>query len=278
MSISSLPFPEQVEKAADSLASRWPQRPRFGMVLGTGAGQLAESIKRDMVIDYAEVPFFPRSTALGHKGQFVCGTLAGKKVIAMEGRFHLYEGYPVDQATLPIHVMQKMGIRTLLVSNASGGINPKFASAEVMAISSHIDLMFRTSPAMLGPLQQNRPLIRSDFYNPLLIQQAIRCGRDHGFVVHEGVYAAMLGPNYETRAEYRFLRRIGGDVVGMSTVPEVTVAAKYGMQVLGLSVITNVAKPDVLDETSGQEVIRAAEIAAPKLKAIITRIISQSED
>lgn len=270
--------PEQLNQAAqesaDFIAARFSQRPKFGVILGTGAGQLATEIQSELTIDYGEIPNFPRSTAMGHKGQLVCGKLAGSHVVAMDGRFHLYEGHPVDQATLPIHTMQRMGVEVLFVSNASGGMNPKMKSGHIMLITSHIDLMFCSTLNMSSQISAGRPTKRSDVYDLSMIQQAESCARKHGFTVHRGVYGAMLGPNYETRSEYRFLRRIGADVAGMSTVPEVSVASRYGMKVLGLSVITNVAKPDVLSATSGQEVIDAAEIAAPNLCSIVMDAIA----
>jgi purine-nucleoside phosphorylase len=195
--------------------------------------------------------------------------LAGKKIVAMQGRFHFYEGYDYDAATLPIHVLHRLGIQNLFVTNASGGLNPKFKSGEIMAITSHIDLQFKTSKIFASQSGAILPKILADCYAPVLIEQAISCGRRLGFPVHQGVYAAMLGPNFETRAEYRFLRCIGADAAGMSTVPEVFVAAQYGMKVLGLSIIANVAKPDVLESTSGEEVIDLAEVAGPQLQAIL---------
>jgi purine-nucleoside phosphorylase len=263
----------KIDAAAQFIQQHYDATPRFGIILGTGAGMVAEEIETELTIPYGDIPHFPRSTAMGHAGQFVCGRLAGQPILAMQGRFHLYEGYHVDLATLPVHVMHALGVQTLFVSNASGGINPKFASGEIMAIDSHIDFMFRSTPNMTAPTEKNRPLLRSDQYDPGMIEAAIACGREHGFPVHQGVYAAMLGPNYETRAEYRFLKKIGADVAGMSTVPEVTVAARYGIRVLGLSIISNVAKPDVLDATSGEEVIDAAATAAPHLHAIVVDAI-----
>ena len=191
----------------------------------------------------------------------------------MEGRFHLYEGYDIDKATLAVHTMQRLGVEILFVSNASGGINPKFSSGEIMLIESHLDFMLLSTPQMTAPTSAERPTLRSDAYDRGLIEQAESCARKNGFPIHQGVYAAMLGPNYETRAEYRFLRRVGADVAGMSTVPEVAVAGRYGMRVLGMSIITNVAKPDVLEATSGQEVIDAAAVAAPHLKSIVVNAI-----
>lgn len=259
--------------AAEAISKLWNRRPRFGIILGTGAGELGEQIAAEQTIPYGELPFFPTSTAMGHKGQFVCGKLANADVIAMQGRFHLYEGYPVDQATLPIHVMHQLGVEVLFVSNASGGINPKFGSGEIMLIESHIDLMNRSTVSMTQADVIGRPALRSDQYDVSMREIALACARREGFPLHQGVYAAMLGPNYETRAEYRFLRRVGGDVAGMSTVPEVAVAARYGMRVLGMSIVSNVAKPDVLEATSGQEVIDAAKITAPQLKAIVIDVI-----
>ena len=262
-------------QAAEWIQSRWPATPKFGIVLGTGAGQLADRMTPEAIFPYSEIPHFPRSTALGHKGQLVCGKLCGQPVVAMQGRFHLYEGYDVDHSTLAIHTMHRLGVRQLMISNAAGGINPKFRSGEIMLINSHIDLMNRSSRNFVGPQTIDRPLVRCDLaYDRNLIQQALQCARRNGFQVHQGVYVGMLGPNFETRAEYRFLRRIGGDTVGMSTVPEVYVAARYGIRVLAMSIVTNVAKPDVLDATSGEEVIDAAKLAAPHLRALVENAIS----
>lgn len=268
-----------IDKAAQYLRSKWDRVPRYGIVLGTGAGDLAKSIEIEQAIPYPDVPGFPASTALGHKGQFVCGRFADQDVIAMEGRFHLYEGYPVDLATLPIHVMHRLGVEILFISNASGGISPKLVSGQIMTIDSHVDFMFRSTIAMNAEVVGERPSVRSDSaYDAGLIELAQESARRNGFPLHRGVYGSMLGPNYETRAEYRFLRRIGADVAGMSTVPEVAVAAARGMKVLGLSVVTNVAKPDVLESTSGQEVIDAAVTAAPHLTAIVADVIRKTSD
>ena len=265
----------QIETATQFVQSRWDRTPRFGLILGTGAGKLAEAIQAEEKISYNDVPHFPASTAIGHKGQFVCGKLADAHVIAMQGRFHLYEGYSVDQAMLPVHLMHALGVEVLFVSNASGGVNPSYRSGQIMLIESHIDLMFRSTVAMAPPTESNRPLLLSDCYDRDLIAGARETAMNHRFAVQQGMYAAMLGPNYETRAEYRMLRAIGGDVAGMSTVPEVTVASKYGMRVLGISIVSNVANPDDLAETSGQEVIDAASTAAPQLKAIVTDAIDR---
>ena len=268
-------FDSLITQAVDSIATRWDESPRFGIVLGTGAGIVAEHIEAEATLPYGSIANFPVSTATGHKGNLVCGTLDGIKVVAMQGRFHLYEGYDVDLATLPIHVMRAMGVEVLFVSNAAGGLNPKMVSGDVMLIESHVDLMNRTSTQLTTAPVIGRPALRSDScYDAGLRDTAKRIAREQNFALHEGVYAAMLGPNYETRAEYRLLRRIGVDVAGMSTVPEVTVASRCGMKVLALSIVTNVAKPDVLEETSGEEVIEAAEVAAPKLKSIVSGVMA----
>lgn len=260
---------QQVAAAADSISRRFDRVAQFGIVLGTGAGVLAASIEPEAAIDYDAIPHFPASTALGHKGRLVCGTLGDQPVIAMDGRFHLYEGHNVDAATLPIRAMYQLGVRTLFITNASGGINPNYRSGDIMAIRSHVDLMFRTSQESSIATAEGRPTVRTDIYDDALIEHSSRCARRQDFVLHQGTYAALMGPTYETRAEYRMLRRIGADVAGMSTVPEVVLAAKLGLRVLALSVITNVAKPDALATTSGQEVIDAAEVAAPRIESLV---------
>ncbi len=264
----------RADKAAQWLSDRWQARPRFGIILGTGSGLLADEIQTDAAFDYGEIPGFPVSTALGHKGRLVCGNLAGQPVVAMQGRFHLYEGYDVDLATLPVHVMHRIGVKTLFISNAAGGVSPRFGCGEIMLIRSFVDFMYRSTPSLAGKVSNSRPISRSDSaLDASLIELALEIGRSEGMALQQGTYASLLGPNYETRAEYRFLRRIGADVVGMSTVPEIAVAAALGMRVLGLSIVTNVAKPDVLESTSGEEVIDSAKIAAPNLKRLVEKMI-----
>lgn len=267
-------FQELVSESVESIESRWNGRPRFGIVLGTGAGIVADNIQAEATLPYESVENFPVSTATGHKGNLVCGLLDGHQVVAMQGRFHLYEGYDVDLATLPVHVMHAMGVEVLFVSNAAGGLNPKMDSGDVMLIESHVDFMNRTSPQIAAAPTIGRPSLRSDSaYDRKLIDIAHGIARKEGFALHQGVYAAMMGPNYETRAEYRMLRRLGVDVAGMSTVPEVNVAGKKGMRALAMSIVTNVANPDSLEPTSGEEVIEAARVAAPKLKSIVSGVM-----
>lgn len=268
-------YQKKIAEALGAISAHWTDKPRFGIVLGTGAGIVADSIDAETTLPYHSIDNFPVSTATGHKGNLVCGTLDGHKVVAMQGRFHLYEGYDVDSATLPIHVMKAMGVEVLFVSNAAGGLNPKMKSGDVMLIDSHVDFMNRTSIQMTSPPKIGRPTLRSDIaYDRELMKKAMRIARNEGFALHQGVYAAMMGPNYETRAEYRFLRKMGVDVAGMSTVPEVTVAARESIRVVAMSIVTNVAKPDVLEETSGEEVIEAARVAAPKLKSIVSGVMA----
>ena len=267
-----------VKSASEFVASRLKKTPRYGIILGTGSGVLADQIQTELELDYGSIPGFPVSTALGHKGCFIAGSLADQPIVAMNGRFHLYEGHDIDRATLPIRVMRSLGIQTLFVTNASGGINPKFRSGEIMAIRSHIDFMNRPTFGSSVEIVLERPAHRSDRYDQGLIELAQQCARAHDFELQTGTYAALLGPNYETRAEYRMLRRIGADVAGMSTVPEVCIANLLDIKVLGLSVVTNVAKPDVLEQTSGQEVIDAAQMAAPQVYKIVEAIIRQHNE
>jgi len=266
----------QTGEALQFISRQWDVAPKVGIILGTGSGEIADSITADAKIPYSDVPNFPTSTAIGHKGQFVCGKLADTNVIAMQGRFHLYEGYDVDLATLPVHVMATMGVERLFISNAAGGVNPNWCVGDVMMLNSHIDFMYRSTAAMGQCNPSGRPVGRSDQYDPEMIQQAFQHARQADFPLYQGVYASMLGPNYETRAEYRYLKKIGADAVGMSTVPEVAVAVSYGLKVMAMSIITNVAKPDVLEETSGDEVVDAGLIAAPKLKSIVENAIRHS--
>ena len=274
--MSEITFQQTVDQASQFVASRWNKRPAFGIILGTGAGDIASHIVADEKIPYSEVPNFPVSTVIGHKGQFVCGTLAGEPVIAMQGRFHLYEGYSVDQATLPVHLMAALGVTDLFVSNAAGGCQPDWKVGDVMMIESHIDFMYRSTPQMFSGSVLGRPLRRTDAYDAQRIEQAILHARRENFQLHRGVYASMLGPNYETRAEYRYLRKIGADAVGMSTVPEVAVASKYDMRVMAMSIITNIANPDQLEETCGHGVVDAAAVAAPNLRSLVENAIAHS--
>ncbi|MCA9073472.1 MAG: purine-nucleoside phosphorylase [Planctomycetaceae bacterium] len=266
----------RIDAAVATIRERWSPVPRMGIILGTGLGNFTEEIAADAVIPYDEIPFFPKSTAIGHAGQLVCGTLRGLPVVTMEGRFHVYEGYPAWQITLPVRVMHALGATVMVVSNAAGAVNPEYRTGDVMAIEDHINLM-GVNP-LTGPTNDtlgNRFPDMSRPYDSDFIEQAQSIAREQGFGCHRGVYVALSGPNYETRAEYRFLRKIGGDVIGMSTVPEVIVAHQLGVRVLALSTVTNVCLPDALGETDGEEVVAAASSAERKLRAIVLGVTEQ---
>ncbi|MCH2127883.1 MAG: purine-nucleoside phosphorylase [Pirellulaceae bacterium] len=270
-----LELKSQIAEAVKVICSHWSRRPMAGIVLGTGLGDLANHIRQEVAIDFTEIPHFPRTTALGHKGRLICGELAGVPVVTMEGRFHLYEGYSAQQVTLPVRVMGALGIQKLFLSNASGGLNPQFRSGDVVVIDDHVNLMWRNplvgiNDEQLGPRFPDmcQPFDRK------MNEFALEIARQNDFVAHRGVYVGVIGPNYETRAECRFLRRLG-DVVGMSTVPEVIVAAHAGIRVMALSTVTNLCLPDQVKSTSGEEVIAIAAEVEPKLRAIVTGVLQQ---
>lgn len=266
---------DQTASAADYIRSKWPTKPRVAIILGSGLGRFADHLTVDAAIQYANIPHFPRTTALGHRGQLVCGSLANVPVVAMQGRFHLYEGYSAQQATLPVRVLHHIGAEILIVSNASGGLNPALCSGDVMLIEDQINLMWKNP--LIGPNDDQLGPRFPDMSCPYdldLLNQAADAARRNGFDCHLGVYAAFTGPTYETRSEYRLLRRLGADVVGMSTVPETIVAQHVGMRVLGLSAVTNLCRPDTLESTSGQEVIAAAELAEPRMRTLVEAVIS----
>jgi purine-nucleoside phosphorylase len=265
-----------IAAAAAAIRTRWSKRPRVGIVLGTGLGGLATEIATDAVIPYEEVPHFPESTVMTHAGQLVCGSLAGRDVVAMEGRFHYYEGYSMQQITFPVRVMRELGADVLILSNACGGMNPQYGKGDIMLMEDHINLMGD------NPLRgQNDDSLGPRFpdmcwpYDRELLKLAERIALDERIRVHRGVYVAVTGPNLETRAEYRFLRAIGADVVGMSTVPEVIVGVHAGMRILGLSVITDVCFPDALEPADIADIIRTAHETEPKLRTIVRRVVAE---
>lgn len=271
---SAVVLATQVAEAAAFIGARWDRVPRAGIILGTGLGEFANEIDVETVLTYEELPHFPRATAIGHKGQLACGVCCGVPVVTMEGRFHVYEGYSPQQITLPVRVMQRLGIELLIVSNASGGLNPRLAVGDIVVIEDHVNLMFANpliglNDATLGPRfpDMSRP------YDPVLIERALRIARRANFAAHRGTYVAVSGPNYETRAEYRVFRRLG-DVIGMSTAPEVIVAAQIGLPVLALSTVTNLCNPDVLAPTDGASVMAAAAQAETKLRAIVRGVLA----
>jgi purine-nucleoside phosphorylase len=265
----------QIAAAHEFLRQRTQTRPQVGIILGTGLGGFAREIAASHSFTYDDIPHFPRATALGHKGQLTFGTVAGLPVVAMEGRFHLYEGYPAATITLPVRVMHRLGIELLIVSNASGGLNPHYQVGDLVVIDDHINLMFDNP--LIGPgdpaLGSRRPDM-SRPYDPSLIAQTLAIARQQNIAAHRGVYVGVTGPNYESRAEYRFFRRIGADVIGMSTVPEVITAAQLGLKVLALSTVTNVCRPDALATTDGAEVAAAAAAAEPRLRVAVRTLLA----
>ena len=264
-----------VEQAAAEIRRRWAGRPRVGIILGTGLGSLAQEIATEATIDYADIPHFPRATVVAHAGQLVCGKLLGMPVLAMEGRFHVYEGYTYQQVTFPVRVMKALGAELLIVSNACGGMNPHYAAGDIVVIEDHINLM--SGNPLIGPNDDSLGPRFPDMsapYDRVLVDRALEIARRENFVAHKGVYVAVTGPNLETRAEYRFLRQIGADVVGMSTVPEVLVAVHAGMQVLGLSIVTNLCLPDALRPANIADILATAAAAEPKLRKIVLGILA----
>jgi purine-nucleoside phosphorylase len=266
----------QIAEATEVIRAHWDGQPHAGIVLGTGLGSLAGQIQTEATLDYAAIPHFPRSTSISHAGQLVCGMLQGLPVVAMEGRFHAYEGYSQRQLTFPIRVLRALGAELLVVSNACGGMNPHYSQGDIVVIDDHVNLMndnplIGANDDSLGPRfpDMSRP------YDPVLMRRALEIARRENFVAHRGVYAAVTGPNLETRAEYRFLRTIGADVVGMSTVPEVLVAVHAGMRVLGLSIVTDVCFPDSLKPANIEDIITTANEAEPKLRKIVLGVLAQ---
>jgi purine-nucleoside phosphorylase len=267
---------ESAEEAASVVRERFGARPDAAIILGTGLGRLAADIQTDVVIEYGEIPGFPLSTVESHAGRLLCGTLGGKTVIAMQGRFHRYEGYSLQQVTFPVRVMRALGVDTLIVSNACGGLNPLWGAGDVMLIADHINLI-GDSP-LIGPNDDRLGPRFPDMsmpYDAHLRRLACEVAGEGKITLREGVYVAVAGPNLETRAEYRFLRAIGADVVGMSTVPEVMVAVHAGMRVLGLSIITDMCLPDALEEATLARIVATANAAEPKLTALVRGVLER---
>ncbi len=253
------------------------RKPELGIVLGSGLGRLADSIEDPIVIPYRTLPGFPVSTAMGHKGNFIVGKLGGKTVMAMQGRIHYYEGYGMDKVVLPIRVMIKLGIKTLIVSNAAGGTNLNYHVGDLMIIKDHVNLL--PNP-LIGPNIEELGPRFPDMTRPYdrgLIQLALSIAREEGIPLQQGVYVGGTGPSYETPAEYKYFRFLGGDAVGMSTIPEVIVARHAGVPVFGISVITNEAHDDYAEDyvNDGEDVVTAANAAADKMTLLITKMIER---
>ena len=269
---------ERIYQAAEYIKGRIGDvEPFAGIVLGSGLGKLADRIQNPVVVPYSEIPHFPVSTAQGHKGNFIAGELGGKRVVAMQGRFHYYEGYSMEYVTLPIRVMKVLGIKYLFVSNAAGGVNYDYKVGDLMIIKDHINLL--PNP-LIGPNMEEFGPRFPDMtrpYSPQLIAAAKEIAAQEGIELKEGTYLASTGPTYETPAEYKYFRTIGADAVGMSTIPEVIVARHSSIPVFGISVITNEAHDDYAPdyENDGDDVVRAANAAAEKMNLLFERIIGQ---
>lgn len=265
---------DTLQETVASISSTWNEKPEYGIILGTGLGRLADSIDADVVLPYEEIPNFPLSTVEQHAGKLILGTLSGKKVMAMQGRFHYYEGYTMSQVVFPVRVMKLLGVHTLVVSNACGGINPLFPPGTIMAITDHINLL-ATNPLIganddrIGPRFPDM----SEPYTRSLIEAVMAVATKSKIRLEQGVYAAMSGPCLETRAEYRMLKTLGADVIGMSTVPEVIAAVHAGLKVLGLSVVTDACLPDALEPADIRKIIATANAAEPKLVTLIEKTL-----
>ena len=269
---------KRIYEAADYIKGRIGNgKPLAGIVLGSGLGKLAEKIENPVTIPYKEIPHFPASTAVGHKGNFIYGTLGGKQVVAMQGRFHYYEGYSMEYVTLPIRVMKVLGIEYLFVSNAAGGVNFSFKVGDLMVIRDHINLL--PNP-LIGPNMEEFGPRFPDMtrpYSPQLCKLAIETAAEKGIELKGGTYLASTGPTYETPAEYKYFRTIGADAVGMSTIPEVIVARHSSIPVFGMSVITNEAHDDYAPDyvNDGDDVVKAADAAADKMTWLFTKMIEK---
>ena len=266
---------QQIQEGVEQIRKVWSGKPKAGIILGTGLGSLVEQIEVEAALDYESIPNFPKSTAISHKGRLVCGNLNGLPVVAMEGRFHLYEGYSLKQITLPVRVMRALGADLLVLSNACGGMNPYFRCGDIMLIEDQINLMgdnplIGINDDRLGPRFPDM----SQPYRHDLIERALEVARSENIRAHQGVFVAVSGPNLETRAEYRFLRQIGADVVGMSTVPEVLVAVHSNMRSVGFSIITDMCLPDELTPADVNEIIAVANEAEPRLRSLVLGVLA----
>lgn len=268
----------KIKEAAGAIRGKISASPDFGIVLGTGLGKLAEEIDVDAEMSYNDIPHFPGTTVDTHAGKMIAGSLDGRSVVAMSGRFHMYEGYSMEQITLPVRVMKELGISVLILSNASGGMNPMHSVGDIVIIEDHINLM-GTNP-LIGPNDEELGPRFPDMcipYDRELLGAAERAALTLGVKAHRGVYVGVSGPNLETRAEYRFLRTIGADVVGMSTIPEVLVGVHSGLKILAFSIITDRCLPDALQPANIEEIIAVASSSEPRLSAIVKTVIAQTE-
>lgn len=267
---------QHIDEAVKFIRTKTGSTSAIGIILGTGLGGLVKEIQPEVVIDYKDIPHFAVSTVESHHGKLIFGTLAGKKIVAMQGRFHFYEGYTMQQITFPVRVMKFLGVNTLLISNAGGALNPLFRRGDVMLISDHINLL--GDNPLIGPNDDSlgpRFPDMSEAYDKKLLAFAEEVALDLKIKVQKGVYAAMPGPNLETAAEYRFLRYVGADAVGMSTVPEDIVAVHMGMKVFGVSILTDECFPDALKPATLEEILVVANKTEPKMTAVMKELVKR---
>ena len=265
---------KKIKESAEFLEKKTNCNPQVGIILGTGLGGLVNEIEIEHSISYEDIPNFPLSTVEGHSGRLIFGNLGGKQVVAMQGRFHFYEGYTMEKVTFPVRVMKLLGIQNLIVSNASGGVNPSYEVGDLMILSDHINLipnpLIGQNIAELGPRFPDM----SETYCPTLIEKAETIAKINNIPVQKGVYIALTGPTLETPAEYKYMRIIGGDTVGMSTAPEVIVARHMDIPCFAMSVITDLGVPGKIKKVTHEEIQKVSEVAEPKLTLIIKELIA----
>jgi purine-nucleoside phosphorylase len=268
---------QQIDDATDAIRSRTSRKPRVGLILGSGLNALADSVQKPDLIPYSDLPNWPRSTVHGHAGRLVIGELEGQTVFVMQGRVHFYEGYSMSQVTLPVRVMQRLGLEMMFVTNAAGGINPEYVPGDVMLITDNLNIvgMSGANPLMGPNLDELGPRFpdMSRAYDVELMAKARKAALENDIALREGVYCGLSGPSFESPADLRFLRMAGADAVGMSTVPEVIVARHGGLRVLGFSGISNKANLDGSTLTTHEEVIEAGKVITPKIEAIVRGVL-----
>ena len=267
---------EQVQETVDFIINKTNFSPEYGVILGSGLGNFTDDIDVEFILPYSEIPNFPVSTVEGHKGALVFGTIQGKKVVAMQGRFHFYEGYDMKQVTFPIRVMKYLGVEKLIVSNASGGVNPNYKVGSIVIIKDHINMMPEhplrgKNDERFGPRFVNM----SEPYSRKMMAKAKEIASDLDIEVRDGVYLGIQGPTFETLSEYRMVKLLGADCVGMSTVPEVIVASHMGLETFGISVITDMGNEESIDTITHAEVLEAARKAEPHVRSLIKELIIQ---
>jgi len=267
---------ERIDSAAEYINGKSGFQPEIGIILGTGLGSLGDYIEKVSVIDYADIPEFPVSTVFGHAGRLILGNLEGKKVVAMQGRFHYYEGYTMQEVTIPVRVMEKLGVKLIVISNACGGLNPSFNAGDIMIMTDHINFI-GTNP-LIGPnLDDFGPRFpdMSEVYDKGMVELLEKIAVSQGIKVHKGVYGAVSGPNYSTKAELSMMIRLGCDTVGMSTIPEAIVARHCGLKVAGLSCITDMSIPETMVPPTHEEIVKVADSIKPKFVSLVKQFVKE---